>query len=380
MDDDVLCEGVRSPLKRTGLAFGSGNTREACFYGSEQEMLTSQIEKIADPLGEQARHLGGTLPETIAKVQHNPITAASLQGANAAFLASLTAESSVLITQCGTLGDPGTADSHWVVNLDPASQGRLLDSPGGLSAGLENRHSWLGYAQPTVCKTAIMSQLTGLDNSQLLPPYFPAFRGEDALFAMMVAYLHPDSAVLNADWAIAHLPLENRGDRGPKAPFPARASLALLARLISDHIDTSSKDTPEALLQTLAAVFSQLGEMNPEELLSLTKQTLAAQWVQQAQVLEGQQRIAAQLHSKSWDLYLQRGLQELSDALQESSDSSWLSHAIAQESTNDSEAALIERARKACESFAQAIADWKTIREVAGEACSDQINSGRFDA
>ncbi|MEP5321249.1 hypothetical protein, partial [Marinobacter alexandrii] len=236
MDDDALCEGVRSPLQRPGLAFGSGNTREANFYASEQEMLTSQVERVTDPLGEQARHLGRALPDALQKLQHNPITQTALQGANAAFLASLTSDSPVLITQCGTLGDPGTADSHWVVNLDLASQDRLLDSAGGLSAALENRHSWLGYAQPTVCKTAIMSQLTGLDNSELLPPYFPAFRGEDALFSMMVAYLHPDSAVVNADWAILHLPLENRGDRGMKAPFPAKLSLALLARVVAESI------------------------------------------------------------------------------------------------------------------------------------------------
>ena len=380
MDDDVLCEGVRSPLKRAGLAFGSGKTREACFYGSEREMLTSQIEKITDPVGEQARQLGRTLPSALAKMQHNPITQAALQGANAAFLASLTAESPVLITQCGTLGDPGTADSHWVVNLDLASQDRLLDTAGGLSAALENRQSWLGHAQPTISKTAIMSQLTGLDNSQLLPPYFPAFRGEDALFAMMVAYLHPSSAVVNADWAVVHLPLENRGDRGPKAPFPAQVSLALLAGVVAEQIDSTSKETPDTLLSKLSALIAELGAMEPAELSNLVKQTLTAQWMQQAQVLSRQQQLAPQLHSKNWDLYLQRGLQELNDAVNEASVLSWLPQSANPDSTDTSEAQLAVLAGSACTSYAQALASWSMIRAAASDVSAKLIDNGCFNA
>ncbi|MEP0201397.1 MAG: hypothetical protein ABJ084_10500 [Halioglobus sp.] len=377
MDDDALCEGVRSPLKRPGLVFGSGNTREASFYANEQEMLTSQVERITDPLAEQARHLGRTLPEALRKLQHNPITQAALQGANAAFLVSLTSDSPVLITQCGSLGDPGTADSHWVVNLDLASQDRLLDSAGGLSAALENRHSWLGYPQPTICKTAIMSQLTGLDNSQLLPPYFPAFRSEDALFSMMVAYLHPDSAVVNADWAILHLPLENRSDRGMRAPFPARISLALLARVVAESIDSSSPETPDTLLQSLSILFAELGDKTPEDLLELVKQTLTAQWIQQAQTLSHQQQLAPQLHSRNWDLYLQRGLQELNDAINEASVSAWLPQSA---DTTATQAQLMEMAGNACTSYAQALASWNTIRTAAGDISAKLIDNGSLNA
>jgi hypothetical protein len=380
MDDDIVCEGVRSPLKRPGLAFGSGNTRQASFYGNEKQMLASQIEKIQDPLGEQSRCLGLTLPEAILKVQHNPITEAALQGANAAFLASLTEKSPVLISQCGTLGDPGTADSHWIVNLDLESQARLLDSPGGLSEALEKRHSWLGYAQPTICKTAVMSQLTGLDNSHLLPPYFPAFRGEDGLFAIMVAFLYPDSAVFNSDWAIVHLPLENRSDRGLRAPFPTPASLALLARVVGEQIDTASKETPEALLQSLSEIFEQLGAMESADLLNLAKQTLAAQWMQQAQVLTRQQTVAPQLHSKNWELYLQRGAQELDEALEQLSDSSSFPLAEAQTSATSPTAELVELAKAASSSYAQAIADWSAIREVASGVTDKLIATGSFDA
>ena len=42
-----------------------------------------------------------------------------------------------------------------------------------------------------------MSQLTGLDNSHLLPPHFPASRREDALFGAMLVVLHHHSVSLN---------------------------------------------------------------------------------------------------------------------------------------------------------------------------------------
>jgi hypothetical protein len=119
-----------------------------------------------------------------------------LHGGNAAFLGQWSADSPVLITQCGTVGDPGTSSTAWIYELDPDSTQRVLASPGGLEGALNNRYYWLGHSRPGFNKLAVISQMTGLDNSALLPPYFPVFRGEDALFGAMVEHIHPQSAVL----------------------------------------------------------------------------------------------------------------------------------------------------------------------------------------
>ena len=71
-------------------------------------------------------------------------------------------------------------------------------------------HSWLGQNGHAFARTATMSQITGLDNSVSLPPYFPVFRGEDLLFGTMLRYLFPVGVVLDYDWGIPHLQLVRR--------------------------------------------------------------------------------------------------------------------------------------------------------------------------
>ena len=54
--------------------------------------------------------------------------ARALKGVDGRLTTSLGAESRVLLSQCGTWGDPGTADSGWVFFLQEASIKRLLES------------------------------------------------------------------------------------------------------------------------------------------------------------------------------------------------------------------------------------------------------------
>ena len=56
----------------------------------------------------------------------------------------------------------------------------------------------------------LLSQMTGVDNRELLPPYFPLFRNEDFLFGENLQFLHPNSLMVDFPWALPHLPLEER--------------------------------------------------------------------------------------------------------------------------------------------------------------------------
>ena len=63
--------------------------------------------------------------------------------------------------------------------------------PGGLVNTVDARASWLGYDGPTLTKHGVMSQLTGYDASHLLPPFMPAFRGEDRLIRLYAPHDTP---------------------------------------------------------------------------------------------------------------------------------------------------------------------------------------------
>jgi hypothetical protein len=200
LDDDVLCSSVLPPSQSESITFGGGSSRELACYSSEQELLQNAQFSDTDPLTGHARCLGMNLSQAIAQLDAGGINEATLHNANATMLNILQANSPILVTQCGSWGDPGTAGSSWFSHLGTESIERALAAPGGLSGAMENRHYWLGRNRPNISNMAVMSQATGLDNSRLLPPYFPVFRGEDYLFASLLVCLHPNAAVLDYNW------------------------------------------------------------------------------------------------------------------------------------------------------------------------------------
>lgn len=221
MDNDVICAAVDSPFKADGASFGN-TPREVEFYASEQDILGRSEKMDTDPLTGYAQCLGQNSAQALKKLGADDLKPTGLQGANGVFLSQWHADSSVIIIQSGTMRDSGTPITDWVYSVDPAFTQRLLSSPGGLEGALTNRHYWMGQPKPLFSKMAMISQVTCLDNSKLLPPYFPVFRGEDYLFGGMVEYLHPESAVLEYDWCVPHFPIEPRIGNANNIPHRKR--------------------------------------------------------------------------------------------------------------------------------------------------------------
>ena len=146
------------------------------------------------------------------------------------------AQSPVLLNQCGSWGDPGTGDASWIFFLPEQSIKSLISSEQPLEHLLAARANWMGYRGPTLSAYGSLSQLTGFDHRTLLPPYFPAGRGEDALFGIMLQRVQPNSLVLTEGWAIRHEPLDNRANRGDLKPLNVKPSMSTLADLSLIHI------------------------------------------------------------------------------------------------------------------------------------------------
>ena len=117
--------------------------------------------------------------------------ARALKGVDGRLTTSLDAESRVLLSQCGTWGDPGTADSGWVFFLQEASIKTTHRRHVRARKTIGCPNAWLGYRGATIGPYGSLSQLTGLDHRTLLPPYLPAGRGEDLLFAVMLQAASP---------------------------------------------------------------------------------------------------------------------------------------------------------------------------------------------
>ena len=316
-DDDVLCEAVRSPLPEEPLHFGGISSRKAVFWSNDEDQEAAKKGLKDSPIALMARQLGSTLSEGIGTLSHGELPDVALKGANGAFVRSLKPDSPILQTQCSTWGDPGTGSGHWISELDVASVDRLLSVPGGLVNTVDARAAWLGYDGPTLTKHGVMSQLTGYDASHLLPPFMPAFRGEDSLFAFMLLTLHPNSLVLNYSWAVPHRPLERRTSRSLKVPIAAQGGMSLLTRCVGDNVQLSEAHTPTERLNTMAQGINDLTRLGEADLQAFARTELANWQASQAGHFRRQLAQAPALQSANWQQYLERGHEEAFTALQQ---------------------------------------------------------------
>ena len=121
-----------------------------------------------------------------------------------------------------------------------------------------------------------MAAVTGLDHCRTLPPYFPAGRGEDLLFGIMLERIHPDSLVLSEGWAIRHEPIESRVDRAKLSPLFARPGLQTLADWLGHEPRDQWGRAPETRLKTLSQEVLSLSDMQTDSLELLVSKQLAS--------------------------------------------------------------------------------------------------------
>lgn len=374
LDDDILCRTTGPYRQRDGISFGGNKLELACF-SSEAELMQQAAFLDSDPLSGHASCLGMPLAQAMTKLGTGELKASDLHGTEAALLSSLDIDSPILVTQCGSWGDPGTADGKWFSSLNQDSIKRLLAAPGGLASASANRHYWLGCSRPNFKKSASMSQATGLDNTHLLPPYFPVLRGEDYLFGSMTSYLHPRSAVLDYAWCVPHLPLASRG--GPvDPPSAAKGGINLGARYLAERMNKTLGGSPQTRLVQLSLLLRELAESNSADLLATFRMQLAQQHATQLQNLGRQFKQASTLGSTEWQNYLRQGTENVTAALASPATPA----DITEVQGKLDEATVLQQAKVVMSEFGAALEVWPAIRESAQDIVQKLINSRELEA
>jgi hypothetical protein len=361
MDDDVICNAFQSPHKKAGFEFSSTD-REVDFYASQQAMLANALPAELDPLSGHAQCLGLTIGQAARKLGDKPIAPEDLADANSGSFILWDADSPVLVTQTGTLGDPGSPNTAWLYFSRADSLRRLMSFSGGLQGALTGRNYWMGHSRPCFGKMAVISQVTGLDNSQLLPPYFPVFRGEDYLFGSMTEYLHPNSAVLHYDFCVPHIPVDERKVSAEPEPSDGKGRLNI-AKYVTDHTDYQAGISPETRLKAMAAMALRLSEINDRGLQSIYRKEVAE--------LQGAEQMLLDnllgddiIRSPEWQDWLQVSASNLNHSMQQLAkitDIKGLPEGASAES-------LLEEFRDYAAGFSGALSAWVAIRDAARKA------------
>jgi hypothetical protein len=369
MDDDVICTALEAPHKKEGLAFVSAD-REVDFYKDHQEMLARTTASGFDPLTGHAQCLGLNMGQAFRKLGREQIVPEDLAGANSSYIRLWSPQSQVVVTQNGTLGDPGSPRNDWIYYLKDDSAKRLTEFPGGLQGALTCRSHWMGHAQPSFTKMSVISQVTGVDNTQLLPPYFPIFRGEDYLFGAMTEYLHPHAAVLTYDWCVPHLPIDERASDPEPAPKDGKGNFSL-GKFVTDRTVYQAGISPEARLAALAALVQGLAESGDRGLKSLYRKEVAELQGLDLVGLNGMLSDGS-IRTPEWQGWLQDSvslIQQNMQATAEVGDNPILPQNLSNEE-------LLEIFRGYAAGFANALGSWAATREVASRISEKLLTSG----
>jgi len=370
LDDDVLLESILSPIVERGVSVGGKAARQAGFFESKDEMFSAVKRADFDPLSGHARFLGSHLGSALMELNEGRFAAEQLQNCNASIASVFEPDSPILVTQNGTLGDPGTGSVHWGITLDDASLRRLAQEPQGVRAALENRLAWLGCTRANFFKLSVISQITGLDNSYLLPPYFPVFRGEDMLFGAMLLSVQPNGAVLEYPWGVPHLPVDERSFSVDDA-IATGGHLGLISQNIASSADPQSGATPEQNLSRLALELERISVRSDERLRLDFRASLARNHAASLGLFADRCFMAEELKSPELQELLDRGLKEYNQAI--ASPSSPLGiDGVPEDMT---EAEFFSQFREMAHGFAGALASWNEVRGAAAEVSQNLIES-----
>ena len=269
LDDDILYQRAQPPHASTDVMLTSA-IRSADFFSSDDDWRALLDSDNPDPCsGAFTQAVGLRLPEALALFTQDALPAKALRHLSPRDYHHFHSDSRVKITACGSLGDPGTWGNQWLLQLDADSRTRLYASEKGYRQHLRRRNLWSGRQGAAFLNAfTLISQATGLDASELLPPYFPIHRNEDLLFGEMLRYLYPHALQLDLPWAVPHLPLEKRDWTHQQLTRPSPVGmLSFSARTLAQYQEQDLAKQAGVRIQSLASLFHGLADASDRELV-----------------------------------------------------------------------------------------------------------------
>jgi hypothetical protein len=361
MDDDAICEVYDPPRPKRDVTF-SDDPREAAFFGNEQEWAHLKQPLNPDPIKRHMQCLGMTFSEAMNELGLNHLKPAGFANATALQLSELNTESAVLVTECGSLGCPGSINNTWLPGMAETSLKTMLTSQEKTTQALTSRKVWSGRNQPHFAPRSNMSQITGFDNREMLPPYLPILRGQDRLFGQMLDFIIPKSLVLDYPWAIPHLPIPDRQWRDRDLNFkPADSFPKFFVEKINEFKASCLSTSPTDRLLTLASWFKSMSSTDAD---TLTAMYIDSRLRRDSDLLQQLNTLLAQAETApvNWQNYLRNGITQLNSDLNLVSREDFEVKGLP--ATLDSDA-LVSFWKGVWGEFAAAIKAWPQIRDAA---------------
>jgi hypothetical protein len=267
LDDDVIVDPRSAPRFEAGLEI-SGDRDDWDFFGSEAQILAASAPAGVDPIAAHARWLGRKAGSLVAAQQ--PLQHGWARGLTGDDLLRVAADSTILFTQNGVFGDPGSSlyPLH-LFELGQKAYARFASDPGHYRQYLRSRHNWRGRSRLRIAPRRLLTltTLAGFDNRTLLPPTIPALRNEDLLLGEVAQLAHPRAVMLDFPWALLHFRVPSKEWNALTDALPFRQDLPhFILEEVAGIAPRCQAELPHARLRLLAAALRDLANA-PETVL-----------------------------------------------------------------------------------------------------------------
>lgn len=368
LDDDTLCDVFDPPQPNPNISF-SDKPRDADFFADEQEWAHLHQPINPDPIKRHMQCLGLPFSDALSALGENHLKVAGFANATALQVSELNADSPVLVTECGSLGCPGSTDNTWLPDMAPRSLRRMLQSEKKTTDALTTRKVWNGRNHPHFAPRPNMSAITGFDNRQVLPPYLPIMRAEDRLFGNMLDYIYPTSVTLDYPWAVPHLPMPDRKWNEKHLSFkPADSFPEFFLEKIVENKSSCLAASPQDRLAHLASWFTDMAAAPDNVLINEYRQ---ARLENSSATLNHLGELMANAKSTpvNWQNYLRNGMSQLNADLDTASREDFPIRGFPAPLEGRE---LLAFWKETWRGFAGALLAWPKIREAASQYNNEQ--------
>ncbi len=287
-DDDILFEAAALPEATSGLAVTSRLDPTVIRCYSDEQGAREGLGPGGDLLASHEALLGRDVAER-ARAAAGAVALESLGRDLAHRLYALPHR--VLLTAPGLYGASATRSSS-VLHLSGESWQLATASENAYKAARAARHLQRLVRLPSICDCGYVSACHfGLDNRELLPPFFPAGRREDSIFALTVAAIHPEALTAHLPVAVLHDP-PPRADGGegtapaPTADPPQPLFADVLSLLIGSCAPGPAARGREARMRALAGHLAGMASLEAGDLEKWVRERWVGHWASEMALCE----------------------------------------------------------------------------------------------
>jgi hypothetical protein len=244
IDDDVVCRSTLHPHDSSQLRI-SGHLfpRDVWFFRDRREVLDQLPWSSVDILRRHEQLLGASVGDLLLKYRTGS-TVELEDTCNHVLMGVLRGDATVSITLGGVAGDSGGHSSLLLLNSIGTTKANLLSSRSAYDTAMSSREVLAVAKGYTISHAPFCQTLNiGLDNCDVLPPFFPIARGEDMIFGFAATHCFSGCFLGHLPVAMLHdAELGRTYDNVPKCRMTH-----LIAFLISAYQVPPGKDRSEAL-------------------------------------------------------------------------------------------------------------------------------------